>query len=77
MLENFRYLDRFKNRTMKLSKSLPFYKTRLSLTDLLMILILFLLKFYLKGISYLSELKGTVFVQKKTVFLNRGFDLTV
>ena len=35
-------------RTMKLSKSLPFYKTRLSLIDLLMVLtvvILFLLKF--------------------------------
>ena len=35
-------------RTMKLSKSLPFYKTRLSLIDLLMILtvvILFPLKF--------------------------------
>ena len=67
-------------RTMKLSKSLSFYKTRLSLVDLLMILtgvILILFKIYLKGITYLSELKGTVFDQKKDnkIVLNREFDL--
>ena len=67
-------------RIMKLSKSLSFYKTRLSLIDLLMILtvvILILFKIYLKGITYFSELKGTVFDQKKDnkIALNREFDL--
>ena len=69
-------------RTMKLSKSLPFYKTRLkfdrsSYDTYCGYFISF--KIYLKGISYLSERKGTVFGQKKDnkIVLNREIDLIV
>ena len=63
-------------RTMKLSKSLAFYQAKLSLIDLRYFISF---KIYLKATSYLSELKGTVFGQKKDnkIILNRGFDLIV